>query len=228
MFGRRKEGFSKEVIVTEYKHEVNEDIIKEEKIDLIDFLNDIEDEELEGLEIEAEEIVDERSAAELLADFIRQRSSAALLTKKVFLYEEDDNMEEVLSELEKDETLSDITTIKGKKDIYYYSNEVMSDNYAMIAMLVEDKDLSRMMAEMVRWNAKTYPCPTPIYYFQNSPYNYNKDEIEVTIDKIKKTEEYKDIGELTTSNNKRYLYSTLHMSKKYAQGLAEDAEQVQA
>ena len=42
-------------------------------------------------------------------------------------------------------------------DAYYYSSANMSDNYAMIAQLIEDKDLCVMVAEMVRFNARVYP-----------------------------------------------------------------------
>ena len=51
---------------------------------------------------------------------------------------------------------------RGAKDTYYYSNANMSDNYAMIAQLIEDKDLCAMVAEMVRFNARVYPSATPL------------------------------------------------------------------
>ena len=58
----------------------------------------------------------------------------------------------------------------GAKDTYYYSSANMSDNYAMIAQLIEDKDLCVMVAEMVRFNARVYPSATPLQYFRRSPY----------------------------------------------------------
>ncbi len=58
---------------------------------------------------------------------------------------------------------------KGAKDTYYYSTANMSDNYAMIAQLIEDKDLCVMFAEMVRFNARIYPSATPLRYFQPLP-----------------------------------------------------------
>lgn len=233
MFSPRKKGFAKEVSITEFKEEYNEDKmneepveeVAEEKIDLVDYLNEMDIEDLDESELEElEKFVIEKSDEELLADFIRERSMGSLLTSKVFLQEEDENIEEILQKLNEDENCKDITKIEGSNDIYYYSNKFMSDNYAMIAMLVEDKDLVRTIAEMVRWNAKTYPCATPIYYFKNSPYYYENEQIEVSISNIKNDEKYSDIVELTTGNNVRYLYSTLHMSEKYAKALAESAE----
>jgi hypothetical protein len=233
MFSPRKKGFAKEVSITEFKEEYNEDKMNEEfseevgeeKIDLVDYLNELDIEDLDESELEElEKFVIEKSDEELLADFIRERSMGALLTSKAFLKEEDENIEEILQKLNEDENCKDITKIEGSNDIYYYSNKFMSENYAMIAMLVADKDLARTIAEMVRWNAKTYPCATPIYYFKNSPYYYKNEEIEVSISNIKGDEKYSDIGELTTGNNVRYLYSTLHISEKYARALAESAE----
>ena len=41
---------------------------------------------------------------------------------------------------------------------------------------------------------------------------------------IEKDEKYSDIKLLTTGNKVDYLYSTIHMSEKYARALAEDVE----
>ena len=53
-----------------------------------------------------------------------------------------------------DPQCADIVSRAGAKDAYYYSSANMSDNYAMIAQLIEDKDLCAMVAEMVRFNAR--------------------------------------------------------------------------
>ncbi|MBC8591004.1 hypothetical protein [Wansuia hejianensis] len=238
LFGRRKEGFTKVEKVTEFPKEINEDILKEkeklsnieskeqEKPDLLDYLDELEDvEDLDNsLENQDIEEAEEKTEAELLAEFIRIRSKGAYLTSKSSLEKEEPKLEELLDNLSKDEGCQDIVYIKGDKDVYYYSNEFMSDNYAMIAMLVEDKDMPRTIAEMVRWNGKTYPCATPLYYFKNSPYFYTDAQIERALGRIRHKEEYSDICELTTGNNVRYLYSTIHMSEKYARALAEGVE----
>ena len=121
-------------------------------------------------------------------------------------------------------TFADIVSLKGDKDEYFYSNLHMSNNYAMIAVLVEEKNLPKTIAEMVRWNAKTYPTPTPIRYFMSSPYFYTEPQINRALDVIRQREEYQDIREIITGNNVRYLYSTLHMSERYAKALAEQTE----
>lgn len=230
MFGRRKDGFVKEEVIDEFSEEYNEDIareketqiIDEEKVDLLDLLEE-EDEEFGDIE-EFIEIVDERTRSELLGDFIRERSLASFLTSRKSLME-DENFEETLEELLIDDSYEDISIIEGKEDLYYYSNKNMSDNYAMIAMLVTEDDLGRIIAEMVRWNAKTYPCATPLYYFRNSPYNYKEKDLDLALEIIMKDPKYEDIGEIITKNNRRYLYSSIHLSEKYARALANSAEQ---
>ena len=238
LFGRRKKGFSRIEEVTELSNEINEDKLKEkeellevelkdeEKVDLLDYLEELEDEDdaPNSFEEQEEIIEEERTEAQLLADFIRERTKGAYLTAKSSLEKEGQDLEELLKSMAEDETCSDIKFISGDKDIYYYSAEYMSDNYANIATLVEEKDLPKTIAEMVRWNGKTYPCATPLYYFRNSPYYYTDVQIERALDRIKQKEEYSDICELTTGNNVRYLYSTIHMSEKYARALAEGVE----
>lgn len=234
LFGRRKGDFISDKEIEEFPKEINLDKLNEnlsneniekEKIDLLDYLDTLpEEENLESME-EIEEIYEEaKTEWQLLAEFIRLRSGAANLTSKTSLEKEGQDLEEILSALKDDETCADIKMIKGDKDIYYYSEELMSDNYAMIELLVHEKDVAKTIAKMVRWNSKTYPCPTPIYYFNNSPYLLTDAQIERALSKVKNTEEYKDICELKTGNDVRYLYSTETMSEKYARALAEDVE----
>ena len=108
----------------------------------------------------------ELTPAQELAGYIRARSAAALITPHALLLEEVENADELLAQMPADPQCTDIVTRAGAKDTYYYSNANMSDNYAMIAQLIEDKDLCVMFAEMVRFNARVYPSATPLKYFQ--------------------------------------------------------------
>lgn len=82
----------------------------------------------------------------------------------------------------------------------------MSDNYAMIAQLIEDKDLCVMFAEMVRFNARIYPSATPLKYFQRSPYGLAPEVIEQTWKAMQENPAYADIEELTNNQNERFLF----------------------
>ena len=159
--------------------------------------------------------------AQELAGYIRSRSAAALLTPHALLLTEVENADELLAQMPADPQCEDITTRKGAKDTYYYSTANMSDNYAMIAQLIEDKDLCVMFAEMVRFNARIYPSATPLKYFQRSPYGLAPEVIEQTWESMQGKPEYADIEELTNNQNERFLFSTKHLTRRYAKAISD-------
>ena len=159
--------------------------------------------------------------AQELAGYIRSRSAAALLTPHALLLTEVENADELLAQMSADPQCEDITTRKGAKDTYYYSTANMSDNYAMIAQLIEDKDLCVMFAEMVRFNARIYPSATPLKYFQRSPYGLAPEVIEQTWKSMQERPEFSDIEELTNNQNERFLFSTKHLTRRYAKAISD-------
>ena len=159
--------------------------------------------------------------AQELAGYIRSRSAAALLTPHALLLTEVENADELLAQMPADPQCEDITTRKGAKDTYYYSTANMSDNYAMIAQLIEDKDLCVMFAEMVRFNARIYPSATPLKYFQRSPYGLAPEVIEQTWKSMQERPEFADIEELTNNQNERFLFSTKHLTRRYAKAISD-------
>ena len=163
----------------------------------------------------------ELTPAQELAGYIRSRSAAALLTPHALLLTEVENADELLAQMPADPQCTDIVTRAGAKDTYYYSNANMSDNYAMIAQLIEDKDLCVMFAEMVRFNARIYPSATPLKYFQRSPYGLAPEVIEQTWKAMQENPEYADIEELTNNQNERFLFSTKHLTRRYAKAISD-------
>ena len=163
----------------------------------------------------------ELTPAQELAGYIRARSAAALITPHALLLEEVENADELLAQMPADPQCTDIVTRAGAKDTYYYSNANMSDNYAMIAQLIEDKDLCVMFAEMVRFNARIYPSATPLKYFQRSPYGLAPEVIEQTWKAMQENPEYADIEELTNNQNERFLFSTKHLTRRYAKAISD-------
>ncbi len=163
----------------------------------------------------------ELTPAQELAGYIRSRSAAALLTSHALLLTEVENADELLAQMPADPQCEDITTRKGAKDTYYYSTANMSDNYAMIAQLIEDKDLCAMVAEMVRFNARVYPSATPLRYFRRSPYDLTEEAIEQTWQSMQGKPEYADIEELTNNQNERFLFSTQHLTRRYAKAISD-------
>ena len=163
----------------------------------------------------------ELTPAQELAGYIRSRSAAALVTPHALLVSEVENADELLAQMPQDPQCEDIVVRAGAKDTYYYSNANMSDNYAMIAQLIEDKDLCVMFAEMVRFNARIYPSATPLKYFQRSPYGLAPDEIEQTWKTMQGRPEFADIEELTNNQNERFLFSTQYLTRRYAKAISD-------
>lgn len=196
------------------------------KIDLFDYMESLPDVEDPFPPMEPDEPVEApaKTPAELLADFIRERTLAAQLTPLAMIKKEEESWEELMAQIKETPSCADIVSVQGEKDAYYYSNATMADNYAMIAAFIEDKDVPRTIAEMVRFNCKIYPAPTPLYHFMRHPYAYTKPQIERARDEIKRRKGYEDIEDLTAFNGIVYLFSTQTMSRRYAQALADSAE----
>ena len=163
----------------------------------------------------------ELTPAQQLAGFIRSRSAAALVTAHAQRISEVENADELLAQMPQDPQCEDIVSRTGAKDTYYYSSANMSDNYAMIAQLIEDRDLCVMFAEMVRFNARIYPSATPLRYFQRSPYGLAPDEIEQTWKTMQGRPEFADIEELTNNQNERFLFSTQYLTRRYAKAISD-------
>lgn len=166
----------------------------------------------------------ELTPAQQLAGYIRSRSAAALVTAHAQLASEVENADELLAQMPQDPQCEDIVSRTGAKDTYYYSSANMSDNYAMIAQLIEDRDLCVMFAEMVRFNARIYPSATPLRYFQRSPYGLAPDEIEQTWKTMQGRPEFADIEELTNNQNERFLFSTQYLTRRYAKAISDVEE----
>ena len=200
-----------------------EEAPKQDLLEYMESLPDVED-PFPPMPPEEEVPEPELTPTQVLAGFISQRTSHAELTGRKLLREEIENADEMLSAMEADETCKHIAKIEGEKDVYYYDGEQMTRNYAMIAMYIADKDVLRTIAEMVRWNCKTYPSPTPVEYFQRHPYYMKKVQLEQAIKTMEKDERYQDIKVFTSGKGVQYLYAESVMTYRYAKSLAEFAE----
>lgn len=171
----------------------------------------------------------EKTKAQLLADFIRERCRSALITPKALIAKDEPEADALIAEMQADETCRDIKTVEGQKDVYFYSDELMANNYAKIAMLTLEKDDARTVAEMVRFNCKAFPTPTPVYYFARQPFFLDRDKMQLIITYMKDDPRYQDIRLCEAAiNGEPYLYSIDLMSEKYAKALANGAESHEA
>ncbi len=122
------------------------------------------------------------------------------------------------------EDLGKIEEIKGQKGTYYYNGVMWTTRFATVQALLLDKDILATIATIVRTDCKRYPRPTRVAVFMGAPYFFSEDEILGALARMKFEEGYSDIDTVTTSNGKKSIYSTLHMSERYAKVLAEDLE----
>ena len=192
---------------------------------MIDYLNSLPEVEVpfKPFEEDAPTVIPEKSEAERLADRIRQSSREAELLPETRLKGETEGWDALAQAMKADEAFGDITTVKGEKDRYYYSSRYMTDNYAGIAMLVLEKDWPRTIAEMVRFNCRTYPASTAYTYFMEHPYYMTRPQLERALDQVFKNPEYKDIATVNAANGEPYLYSRLYFSDRYGKALADYA-----
>lgn len=229
LFGRKKPGFTETEENTEENQEADMKERNEDKPELLAYLASLPEVEESFADTEAPEEEEETmpvSEALKLADYLRIRTQGAHITSHQSLMAEIPDLEELLKEIEEDVSCEDIGHVNGGKDVYYYSKTHMSDNYAMIAALVEDKDLTVTIASMVRFNCKTYPIPTPLTYFEQHPYYATNAQIERAIDMMNGKEEYGDIKRLTNGRGVQFLFSESFMKKRYAASLIEDEKYV--
>lgn len=163
---------------------------------------------------------------DILAGFIRQNSNCGVLSGVKDLIAQDSEMPRYIQEMTDSPMCRDIATIEGSQDVYYYSCDMMSDFFAMITMLSQEKNYPRMIAEMVRYNCRTYPASTPAHYFEQSPYSLTSEEVQKTIQIIEALPEYADICTTQASDGTPYLYSRDYFTEEYAQALADQIEEL--
>ena len=197
----------------------------QEKPDLIDYLNSLPEVEVpfKPFEEDPPVAVPEKTDAQRMADEIRQQSKAAELVPLAALKHAHEDWDALKPALESAEDCKDIVFVAGEQDLYYYSNRYMTDNYARIAMLVAEKDWPRTIAEMVRFNCKTYPAPTAYTYFTEHPYYMTRPQLDRALSQVFRNPDYADIVTVNAANGDPYLYSRRYFTDRYGKALADYA-----
>lgn len=196
----------------------------EEKQDLIEYLKslpDVEDTLPPFPEEAAAAEEPELSPAEQLANVIRQASARSRLVTKTQITQELEQGEVLLTAMAMMDSCKDIRSTAGKTETYYYSSQVMTDNYAMIATLVAEEDNPATLAQMVRFHAEKYPAATPFTYFYEHPYCWTPEQLALVLDQVKNTPAYADIVEVRAYDGTPFLISTRYVSEHYGKALAD-------
>lgn len=196
-----------------------------EKPDLVEYIKSLSDVEDPFEPFPEEEETAQKDESGQLADYIRMRSAHSELSSRTMLISECGDEGALLERMLADEACADIRSVKGEKDVYYYSDRNMQDNFAMIAMLVEEKDIPHTVAHMVRFHCKMYPAATPFDYFYRYPYHYTRPQLERALTIIRRDERYDDIAVTKAYNGKPYLYSKTYCDERYGRALADFSEE---
>ncbi len=102
----------------------------------------------------------------------------------------------------------------------YYSSLFMSEAYCGILSKKEGDPLV-LIAESVRENSAVYPRPVSLEMFGNPPFDLTPAEVHSCVEQMAGREEYKDIGQITTSAEGVFLYSKSYLEPGHAAILAE-------
>lgn len=199
------------------------DIAGDEKPDLFEYIEGLPDVDMELAPLEDVKEDKVEGEAEVLVEFIRKRAKASHITSFGVLLSENEGAAAVLEKVLCDENFDDIVEIKGTKESYYYSNQVMTDSFAKIAVLVHEKDYPSTVAHVVRDRSK-YPSPTPVKHFVYYPYFYSAELLSQIRETLKDDPNYQDIKEFKLDNGMEYFYSNISLEHRLAVGLAEDTQ----
>ena len=115
----------------------------------------------------------------------------------------------------------DIKMMRGSRDRYYFSERSMTEPYARHLYRLAERDPVRLVADTTRDESRTYPRPTPVSTFLDSPFSMTRAEVDAAVSSMAFDPEYADIKTTTASNGELYLYSSSHLSEAHAAGLAE-------
>ncbi len=168
-----------------------------------------------------------RALKESVAEYIRERSRVpkftfvSELSSEPFLLDAEPALA-LVAEMRAEEQFTDITLLKSEKiGDSLYSSKFISDNYAEMMLLKEERDPARTIVQMVRTECRVYPRPCDVRLFGVEPFSMTEAEISAAIDTVLSAPESSDIGSITASTGQRYLYSTNYMDRAWAESLVE-------
>lgn len=185
-------------------------------------------------QVAAPQVQEPASPESIVADFIRQHSaSGQLVGRSMFLqppYSVPENdLSVLLDALCQDAINADITRVQGAEDVYFYSTQTMTANYAGMCVQVVENDICRAIAEAVRFDGRTYPRPYKVAMLTQPPYSFEFQQITAALTAMETHPDYADIRTVESSNAEPYLFSERFMSYGKAYGLCEwlEVEQYQ-
>lgn len=117
--------------------------------------------------------------------------------------------------------MDDIVIIRERGQTFLYSELYMSRSFAETAARAGCKDICWAIAQTVRSDSQTYPRPTPLSVFCESPFLFPKDLLDRAMKDIPGNPEYADIRSVRSSDGSIFLFSSTHLDPARAELQAE-------
>lgn len=160
------------------------------------------------------------------ADYIRNESIAGRLADinclKDIMNIADEDIPALIERMAADTELIVLKRISDENGtVYLYSGNDMSDRYAHILTSLKQKDLLEIIADVVRYESKTYPRPTCVNLFLEKPYSVEYETLKDLLDNLGAESQYHDLQFIRASNDIPFLYSDRYLTEFYATKLAE-------
>lgn len=114
-----------------------------------------------------------------------------------------------------------VAVLVGAHSYYLYARDRMTDAFARWSFLSkEDSDVATLV-ECAREESRTYPRPMPASSLRNEPFCLDDERIEAAWKAVEESGDFPDMETVVASNGDRYFFSTDHISRAYAESLAE-------
>lgn len=117
--------------------------------------------------------------------------------------------------------LSGIKLLQGRLTYYLYDSTEMTDTFANWAFMAAEQNDAVTLVTLAREESCTYPRPMPADSLKNDPFRFDDARIEAAWQEARESGDYPDVEEAFASNGERYFFSTDHLSRAYAESLAE-------
>lgn len=114
-----------------------------------------------------------------------------------------------------------IAVLVGAHSYYLYSKDRMTDNFAHWAFLSKEDSDAVTLVDCAREESRTYPRPMPASSLKNDPFFFDDERIAAALKAVEESGEFPDMETVFASNGDQYFFSTEHLSRAYAESLAE-------
>jgi hypothetical protein len=115
----------------------------------------------------------------------------------------------------------DIVCIRDGGRTYLYSERRMTRPYAEAVARTQCDDKRHTIAETVRADSLTYPRPTPLSSFSESPFRLSPETVAAAVEAFAGDPNFSDIEQICASDGTPFLFSSAHMTAPHARALAE-------